>query len=115
MGWSDGVALLGVLLGAGGFAALAQARSVNRRTNAEARGVDATAEVTLGEGWRELVTQQRIEINELRERLALLEERDARCQARLALLESGETPAALERRVADLVNVEINRREEVQR
>lgn len=102
----------GALLGTGGLAALLQAGAVSRRTAAEAHKVDADAEVTLGGGWKVLVAELRGELNEMRERLSAVEQREAECKARLAKLEAaGGTPEHVERTVARLVKEEIARRE----
>lgn len=108
------VALVGALLGAGGLAALVQARATNRRTIAEAHKVDADAEVTLAGGWKVLVETQRAEINELRERVVLVEQREADCKARLGKLEraiGAGSPGEVEALVAELVKKEIARRD----
>lgn len=91
-----GVALVGMVLGAGGISALLRARSQNRKTNAQ-------AEVTLGEGWQAFVEALRKDNNELRERVRVIEEKEEQCQRRLAVLESGEHSRVAEKKVTELV------------
>lgn len=102
---------IGAIIGAGGIGALLQSRSLNRRTNAEATKMGVDAEVTLGSGWQELWQSARSEINEVRERLAVVENREAECRARLAQLESHSSPASIERVVASMLATEIAKRE----
>jgi hypothetical protein len=97
------VVLIGALFGAGGIAAILKTRSDNKKTSAE-------AEVTLGGGWQSLWETARIEINELRERLAILEHEEATCKARLALLEAKHNVLSVEDAVAKMVEAEIIKR-----
>lgn len=96
------VAPVGALLGAGGITALLKARSENRK-------VDAQAEVTLGGGWHELWKSARSELNELRERLAIVEEKERVCQARLLEIETHarQSIAEVERKVLTLLDKRI--------
>lgn len=106
------VAAAGALIGVGGITALLQAGAVNRRTLAQAREIDADAEVTLGGGWKRLVAEQRFELNEMRERISQLEEREADCKARLARLETqGTVGKEAEAHLSRLVREELERRE----
>lgn len=95
------VPVLGVLLGAGGLAALLQAKTMNRKLSAE-------ADVTLGGGWQVLWQASRTEINELRERLALVEKAEYDCRERLNKIEGIDTPH-MERAVTALIEKEITR------
>lgn len=106
------VAIVGALLGAGGVTALLQSRSVNRRTLAEADKSEADAQVTLGTGWQLLVSEQRKELNELRERLAIVERSEEACQQRLAQLEAHASPEKIEAKVSSLLDAKIAAREE---
>lgn len=108
--------LIGAVLGASGLGAILQARALNRRTTAQANSIDADAQVTLGGGWQVLVGEQRVELNEMRERIAVVEQRAVACELR----EAGylDRISALERReirgadfVIDLIDKEIERRE----
>lgn len=122
--WIVGVVV--ALIGAGGIGALLGVRATNRKVNAEALKTTAEAEVTLGGGWQQLYQaarddavasraeshQTRVEINELRERLAVVERHDAECSERLAKLESHAAPEALERKVVTLLDDAIERREQ---
>lgn len=106
------VGIVGALCGAGGLSAWLQAKAINRRTLAQAHSIDADAEVTLGDGWLRLVEQQRVELNEMRERLVLVEEREAECKARLARLETlGAVGKEAETHLSRLVREELDRRE----
>lgn len=106
------IAVAGVLLGAGGVTALIQARAVNQRTVAQAHRADADAQVTLGSGWQRLVETQRTELNEIRERIAVIERQEEECRTELALLKAGaSSPAAVERLVVSLIDQEIEKRE----
>lgn len=96
-----GLALvIGALLGTGGLAAIFHARAQNRST-------DAQTDVTLGQGWQTLVTEQRREINELRERVRLVEHQEEQCQERLALLEAGRHTKQAEERLANLIDQQL--------
>ncbi len=78
------IAIVGGLFGAGGIAAILKTRADNKKTEAD-------AEITLTGGWKVLYETQRaesrMEINELRERLAIVEKTEHECQLRLAKLE----------------------------
>jgi hypothetical protein len=113
------VAAVVALVGAGGVGALLGVRATNRRTNAEAVKTNVEAEVTLGGGWQALwqsaradAEMYRKEVNELRERLVLVEQHDSECQERLAKLEAHAAPEAIERKVVSLLDSAIERREE---
>ncbi len=112
MDLSGAAIIVGALLGAGGLTALLQARATNARTRAQAHQSDADADVTLGGGWHLMWESLRADNNELRERMAVVETREAECQSRLAQLESGHSsPAAVERMVVAMIDEEIRRRE----
>lgn len=111
--------VLSALLGAGGIGALLHARSINKRTNAEANKVNVEAEVTLGGGWLALYTAQQEELNAMRERLVLVEqramkaeEREQHCLRRLEELESHArvSLATVERKVMQLLDEELAKR-----
>lgn len=104
------VLLVGALLGTGGLTAFIQARAVNRRTDAETRKTDVDADVALGDGWQVLWASARSDLNEMRERLALIEGREAECRDRLAALERDAHPAAVEQLVMSLIDQEIAKR-----
>ncbi len=114
------VAIIGGLFGAGGVVAFLKVSADKRKILSDAKVGEATAEVTLGGGWQALWTatraendQQRKEINELRERVALVEKREHDCQARLAALEGNKTSHQdVEQVVARLLDQEIIKREE---
>lgn len=117
------VALIGAALG-GGIVGIVQARAQNRRTTAEAVKVGAEAEVTLGGGWQVLwqsarddaaaaraeSAQGRIETNELRERLAIVEQREQECRDTLARIEHHISPENVEKNVVSLIDREIAKR-----
>lgn len=102
--------VIGAVLGAGGIGALLRARSDNRRTNAEAARTSVEADVTLGGGWKVLWDSARVEINEVRERLAIVEDREAECRARLASLEHTTSHGTVEQIVVQLLDQEIAKR-----
>lgn len=118
------VALIGALFG-GGVVGIVQARAQNRRTTAEAVKVGAEAEVTLGGGWQVLwqsarddavaaraeAAQGRTEMNELRERLAIVEKREEECRDTLARIEHHIRPENVEKNVVSLIDREIAKRE----
>ena len=97
------IAIVGSLFGAGGIAAILKTRSDNKKTEAD-------AEVTLTGGWKVLFETSRAEVNELRERLAIVEKSDQDCKRRLAKLEQHEV-INVERRVSALIEAEIAKRE----
>ncbi len=97
------VLIIGAILGTGGVVGLLRARSQNRLNNAQ-------ADVTLGEGWNVLVTEYRREINELRERLAVVEKQEAQCRDRLSALESGSHAAAVEKQLRTAIDKELEKR-----
>lgn len=107
------VTLIVAILGAGGLGALLQTKYINKRTSAQAAKLQAEAEVGLGQGWRLLLAEQRKETNELRERVALLERSEEQCKQELAELKetARQSLVTVEKRVMDLLNVEINKRE----
>lgn len=96
------IAVVGSLLGAGGLAAILKTRAENKKTEAD-------AEVTLTGGWKVLWETSRSEVNELRERLAIVEKKEQECNARLAKLETGSSPE-IEKRVQELIKTEIEKR-----
>jgi hypothetical protein len=91
----------------GGLVGILQSRAQNRRTTAEAEKVAAEAEVTISGAWQLLYTEQRKEINELRERLVIVEKSEEACQRRLAQLESHATPEKIEAKVSSLIDAKI--------
>lgn len=95
------VGVVGALLGAGGLAALVQARSLNRKHVAE-------ADVTLGGGWQTLYLTMREDLSKVRERLAVVEANEEACQRRLAQLEID--PKKVERTVQALIRKELEKR-----
>lgn len=103
-------ALLSALL-SGGLVAILSVRAQNRRTFAEAVKTNAEAEVTLGGGWRILWETAHKDLSEVRERLALVEANEARCQERLAVLERDMGADALGKKAAALVDAAIATRE----
>jgi hypothetical protein len=74
------IAIVGGLFGAGGIASILKTRSDNKKTEAD-------AELTLTGGWQILYETSRAEVNELRERVAIVEKQEHECQLRLAKLE----------------------------
>jgi hypothetical protein len=104
---------IGALLGAGGLGALLKSR-------AESVKIHADAEVTLGGGWQILVGELRVEVNELRERVAVEERRadasevrEALCQDRLADIERRTEHVSeehVERVVASVIDTELQKR-----
>lgn len=74
------IAIVGGLFGAGGIASILKTRADNKKTSAD-------AEITLTGGWQVLYETSRAEVNELRERVALVERNEHECQQRLAKLE----------------------------
>lgn len=98
------IAIVGGLFGAGGIAAILKTRSDNKKTEAE-------AEITLTGGWKVLYDTSRTEINELRERLAIVEKNEHECKARLARLEGLDTVTA-EQKVLTMIQNEIEKRGE---
>lgn len=103
---ADVVAIFGFLFGAGGIAAILKTRADNKKTEAD-------AELTLTGGWRVLYETSRAEVNELRERVALVEENEKKCQTRLAKLER-VSGLDVEKTVQTLIEKEIQKLEEVQ-
>lgn len=97
------IVIIGALFGAGGIAAILKTRSDNRKTEAE-------ADVTLGGGWQVLWNTARVEINELRERLAVVEGNEAICRARLASLEAKSGGDNIEKALQALIDAEIVKR-----
>lgn len=97
------IAIVGGLFGAGGIAAILKTRSDNKKTDAE-------TELTLTGGWKVLYETSRAEINELRERLALVEKSDQDCKARLAKLENPGNSVDVEKKLITLINNEIEKR-----
>jgi hypothetical protein len=97
------IAIVGGLFGAGGIAAILKTRSDNKKTEAE-------AEITLTGGWQILYETTRKEVNELRERLAIVEANERECKARLARLEMVEDGFDVEKKVAYLIQAEIEKR-----
>jgi len=98
------IAIVGGLFGAGGIAAILKTRADNKKTEAE-------AEITLTGGWQVLYQESRKEVNELRERVALVEKKEEECQLRLGKLER-ITGLDGEKTVAALIETEIRKREE---
>lgn len=96
------IAIVGGLFGAGGIAAILKTRSDNKKTNAD-------TEITLGGGWQVLWQTSRIEANELRERLAIVEKSDLDCKSRLAKLEELGS-FDVETKVSHLIDAEIKKR-----
>lgn len=96
------VGFVGALLGAGGLAALLQAKALNKKTTAE-------ADVTLGSGWKLLWESVKADNNELRERVAVVEAAEEQCRERLNKIEGVDTPH-MERAVAALIQKEIVKR-----
>lgn len=96
------IATLGAVLGAGGLAALVQARSLNKKTSAE-------ADVTLGGGWQSLYITMREDLSKVRERLAVVEHNEEVCQKKLAALEHLD-PVKTERLVKQLIDRELEAR-----
>lgn len=74
------IAIVGGLFGAGGIAAIWKTKAENKKTEAD-------AEITLTGGWQVLYETSRKEVNELRERVVVLEKREEECQRRLTKLE----------------------------
>jgi hypothetical protein len=70
--------------------------------------LSAEADVTLGGGWQVLWQSSKTEINELRERLAIVEKAETDCRDRLNKIEGVDTPH-MERSVRDLIEKEITR------
>lgn len=99
------ITIVGGLFGAGGIAAILKSTADNKKTSAE-------AEVTLGTGWQVLYQTSRQEINELRERLALVERSDQDCKRRLAKLEAEAGGVDVEKTVLALIQKEIDKRGE---
>lgn len=97
------IAIVGGLFGAGGIAAILKTRSDNKKTDAE-------TELTLTGGWKVLYETSRAEINELRERLAIVERNEQDCKARLAKLEHPTISGDAEKRLVSLINQEIEKR-----
>lgn len=97
------IAIVGGLFGAGGIAAILKTRSDNKKTDAE-------TELTLTGGWKILYETSRAEINELRERLAIVERNEQDCKARLAKLEHPTIAGDAEKRLVSLINQEIEKR-----
>jgi hypothetical protein len=107
------VPIVVALLAGGGLVGLLNYRASRRRTEADAKAVEATAEVTLGGGWQQMWESSRKEVNELRERVAILEDKEHRCLERLAMLEDKHASRTdVEKIVASLLDKEIVKREE---
>lgn len=109
-------AVIVAVLGAGGLGALLQARSLGRRTTAEAAKADAEAQVTLGDGWATLYAAQQSQITNLAERVKVVEhraqtaeDREAECLRRLDEFEgrARSSLAAVETKVLALLDKEI--------
>lgn len=105
-------AVIAAVLGAGGLGAFLQTKNINRRTSAEALKLSAEADVTLGGGWQTLYSAQRQDTNELRERVAVLEHDEAKCQKELEKLKGQMTVSSLdmEQKVIELLDKEIVKR-----
>lgn len=99
------VTIIGFLFGAGGIAAILKTRAENKKTEAE-------AELTLTGGWQILYETSRKEVNELRERIVLIEKREEECQTRLAKLER-VSGLDVEKTVQTLIEREVKKREGV--
>lgn len=99
------IAIVGGLFGAGGIAAILKTRADNKVT-------EANAEMTLTGGWQLLYQESRKEVNELRERIVLLEKREEECQMRLTKLER-VSGLDVEKTVSALIEREIRKREGV--
>lgn len=88
------------LFSGGGATYLAQAAFARRKTNAEAKQVDAGAEITLSKGALEFAQELRKDINAMQERIASLEDENRKLFRRVAELEvDGE---AKDRRIEEL-------------
>lgn len=96
------IAIVGGLFGAGGIAAIYKTKADNKKTEAD-------AEITLTGGWKILYDTSREEVNELRERVAVVESREKECNARLSRLESAGG-ADIEKTVVGLIGREIEKR-----
>lgn len=95
----------------GGLVGIVQTRAQNRRTIAEAVKANAEAEVTLGGGWRILWETAHKDLSEMRERLAVVEANESRCQERLAALERETGGDVVGTKAAALVDAAIATRE----
>jgi hypothetical protein len=101
------IAIIGALFGAGGIATILKTKSDNKKTEAD-------AEITLTGGWKLLYETSRVEsrqeINELRERLAIVEKDHGECKARLAKLETSGG-VDIEKKLSSLIQDAIRKRE----
>lgn len=102
------IVIIGALFGTGGIVAMYKARSDIKKINADSKKIEAEADVTLGGGWKILWETSRLEVNELRERLVIVEKSEENCKARLAKLENLANPD-FEKKVAKLIEEEIKR------
>jgi len=100
------MAIVGGIFGAGGVAAILKTRSDNMKTEAE-------TEITLTGGWKLLYESTRAEVNELRERLAIVEKNEQECKARLARLESSDIDEIeVEKKLSYMIQEAIKKRGE---